>query len=192
MENPSYSRHFPIPVNFEKNVLKWNSFHYTNTPSIPLYPVANTRTQLWTEKLKRQTPPSHRFEKNRKPNFSRLQKQQPLNQPLDQFRTLYGKNNLLSKLQWSQPWHCLQKVEKGSVRRLAINFASRSIAYWRLTVDQNKSPSTFTSFLLGCLDPSNRSEQCLQYEVASELPQFRGNNSSATHEQFSKPYSNLE
>ena len=86
----------------------------------------------------------------------------PVSTLRDAAHHMAGKN-LFCRLDYSQPYHCLQMAEQQSIELLAFNFASRTFAYRRLAQGLSRSLSAFSSFIREYLDPVFKADQCAQY-----------------------------
>ena len=86
----------------------------------------------------------------------------PVSTLSDAAQHLAGKS-VFCKLDCSQAYHCLQMADQRSVEMLAFNFASRTSASKRLAQGVSRSVSAFSSFMLDCLDPVVKADQCAQY-----------------------------
>ena len=91
-----------------------------------------------------------------------INKNHPVSILSDAAQYLAGKS-LFCKLDCSQAYHCLQMVDQRSVELLVFIFSSRTFAYKRLAQSPSRSVSAFSSFLLECLDPVVKADQCAQY-----------------------------
>ena len=85
----------------------------------------------------------------------------PVSTLSDAAQHLAGKS-LFCKLDCSQAYLCLQMADQRSVKMLAFNFASRTLAYKRLAQDLSRSLSAFSSFMREYLDPVVKADQCAQ------------------------------
>ena len=74
-----------------------------------------------------------------------------------------ARKSLICKLYCSQAYHCLQMADQRSVEMLALNFASRTLAYKRLAQGLSRSVSAFSVFMREYLDPVVKADQCAQY-----------------------------
>ena len=86
----------------------------------------------------------------------------PVSTITDAAQHMAGKN-LFCNLDCSQAYHCLQMADQQSIELLALNFASRTFAYRRLTQGLSRSLSAFSSFIREYLDPVIKADQCAQY-----------------------------
>ena len=75
----------------------------------------------------------------------------------------FAGKSLISKLNCSQAYHCVQIADGPSVQLLAFDFASRTFAYAYLAQGFNKSVTRFSSFVKHYLD------SCLAANVCTQL-----------------------
>ena len=68
-----------------------------------------------------------------------------------------------SQLDCSQAYHCVQMADPLSVQLLAFNFASRTMAYQRLTRGLNRAVTGFSAFVRNYLEPCLSANICTQF-----------------------------
>ena len=83
--------------------------------------------------------------------------------PLFPQRKNSGRLRLLTKLDCSQAYKCVQMADDISVQLVAINFASRTYAYNCLAQGLNNSLTRFSSFIRHYLDQCLASGNCTQF-----------------------------
>ena len=82
----------------------------------------------------------------------------PVNTLTDAQQHMVAKK-VFCKLDRSQAYHCLQR----SIGMLALNFASRTIAYRPLVQRLSRALSAISSFMREYLDQVIKTDQCAQY-----------------------------
>ena len=85
----------------------------------------------------------------------------PVSTLADAVQHMAGKKRFC-KLDCSQAYHCLQMAAQRSTEMLALNFASRTFAYTRLSQGLSRALSAFSSFMREYLDRVIKSDQCAQ------------------------------
>ena len=86
----------------------------------------------------------------------------PISNMTDASNQFAGKS-LLTKLDCSQAYHCVQMADDLSVQFLAFNFGSRTYAYKCLAQGLSKSVTGFSSFIRHYLDPCLAADLCTQF-----------------------------
>ena len=86
----------------------------------------------------------------------------PVSTIVDAAQHMAGKN-LVSQLDCSQAYQCLQMVDQRSIEMLPFNFASPTFAYRHLAQGLSGALSAFCSFMRENLDKVNSAEKCAQY-----------------------------
>ena len=75
----------------------------------------------------------------------------------------FAGKNLVTKLDCSQAYHCVQMADPLSIQLLSFNFGSRTYAYQCLAQGLNKSVTGFSSFIRHYLDVCLAANECTQF-----------------------------
>ena len=179
-DRPAYSQSLPTPINLKDDItVELALLHkYGIITTIPFSKYAspifaqrkpNGRLRLLVDLRKINSLITEDYINNN----------HPVSTLSDAAQHMAGKK-LFCKLDCSQAYHCLQMADYQSIQMLAFNFASRTVAYRRLTQGLSRSLSAFSSFMREYLYKAIKADQCAQYVddiglAANDLKQLCAN-----------------
>ena len=164
-ESPSYSQSLQTQVNLKEDILVELAL-LLNYDIITTLPFSMYASPIFAEK--KLNGKLRLLDDLRKINNlisdENVNNNHPVNTPTDAAQHM-GEKTLLCKLKCSGAYPCLPMADQKSREMLALNFASRTFAYRRLSQGLSRALSAFSSIMREYLDRVIKADQCTQYLV---------------------------